>query len=96
MDDVLPAGATLSERVRVLASIQERAGYLADSHAEDGGSLRLVERNCAIHHVAAGQPAACAAELALFREVLDADVVRERHIASGDRCCSYKISARPD
>jgi len=96
MGDVLPAGATLSERVRVLASIQDRAGYLADSHAEEGGSLRLVERNCAIHHVAAGQPAACAAELALFREVLDADVVRERHIASGDRCCSYTISARPD
>lgn len=96
MDDVLPTGATLTDRVHVLASIQDRAGYLADAKLEDGGSLRLVERNCAIHHVAANQPAACAAELALFREVLDADVVRERHIASGDRCCSYKVSARPD
>jgi predicted ArsR family transcriptional regulator len=95
MDELLPPGATLGERVAALATIQDRAGYLADAQPE-GGGIRMVERNCAIHHVAAGQPAACAAELALFREVLDADVVRESHIASGDRCCSYKISARPD
>jgi len=95
MDELLPPGATLGERVAALAVIQDRAGYLADAQPE-GAGMRLVERNCAIHHVAAGQPAACAAELALFREVLDADVVRESHIASGDRCCSYKISARPD
>lgn len=95
MDDILPPGATLTERVMLLAAIQDRAGYLADARPEEGG-LRLVERNCAIHHVAQNQPAACAAELALFSEVLDADVVRESHIASGERCCSYKISARPD
>ncbi len=94
MDDILPPGATLTERVMLLAAIQDRAGYLADAHLEEGG-LRLVERNCAIHHVAKSEPAACAAELALFREVLDADVVRESHIASGERCCSYRISARP-
>jgi predicted ArsR family transcriptional regulator len=95
MDDILPPGATLTERVMLLAAIQDRAGYLADARTEEDG-LRLVERNCAIHHVAQNQPAACAAELALFSEVLDADVVRESHIASGERCCSYKISARPD
>ncbi|MCI0344635.1 MAG: transcriptional regulator [Chloroflexi bacterium] len=95
MDDILPPGATLAERVMLLASIQDRAGYLADAQPEEGG-VRLIERNCAIHHVAQTQPAACAAELALFREVLDADVVRESHIASGERCCSYRITARPD
>jgi predicted ArsR family transcriptional regulator len=95
MDEFLPPGATLVERVFLLASIQDRAGYLADARAGEDG-LRLVERNCAIHNVAATQPAACAAELALFKEVLGADVVRESHIASGDRCCSYRISAKPD
>jgi predicted ArsR family transcriptional regulator len=27
----------------------------------------------------------------MFREILGADVVRETHIASGDRCCTYRI-----
>ena len=36
-------------------------------------------------------PAACRAELDLFREVLGAEVVRERHIAAGDRCCEYRV-----
>ena len=35
---------------------------------------------------------ACRAELDLFRRVLGADVTRERHIASGDRCCEYRIA----
>ena len=55
------------------------------------GVIRLVERNCAIHRVAAGHAAACQAELDLFREVLGADVERETHIAAGDRCCTYRI-----
>ena len=60
----------------------------------DDGSIRLLEHNCAIFQVANGTPAACEAELALFRDVLDADVVRESHIASGDRSCSYRITPR--
>jgi len=58
------------------------------------GAILLEEHNCAIYHIAAGSPVACQAELELFSEVLGANVVRERHIASGDRCCSYRITAR--
>ena len=90
----LPDGATLFDRVRELAVIQATNGYLADSTMGPDGAIRLEEHNCAIFEVAASSPAACRAELELFREVLDADVVRERHIASGDRCCSYRISER--
>ena len=90
----LPEGATLFDRVRELAVIQATNGYLADSTMGPDGSIRLEEHNCAIFEVAASSPAACRAELELFREVLDADVIRERHIASGDRCCSYRISER--
>ena len=43
---------------------------------------------------ARGTAAACEAELALFRDLLDADVVRESHIVAGDRCCSYRITPR--
>jgi predicted ArsR family transcriptional regulator len=90
----VPAAAPLHARVRELAVIQDRAGYLADATVEADGSLRLVERNCAIHRVASAEPAACEAELSLFRELLDADVERVQHIAAGDRCCAYRIGPK--
>ena len=84
--------APLLERVRELAVIQGDQGYLADATLSPDGTIRLREHNCAIYHVAAGSPAACQAELELFSEILGAEVVREQHIASGDRCCSYRIA----
>jgi predicted ArsR family transcriptional regulator len=86
--------APLLDRVRELAIIQAGHGYLADTVLGADGTIRLEEHNCAIHQVATGAPAACQAELKLFTEILGADVVRERHIASGDRCCSFRISER--
>jgi predicted ArsR family transcriptional regulator len=84
--------ATLVDRVRELAVIQGDQGYLADTFVGTDGTIRLREHNCAIFNIAAGSPAACQAELELFSEVLGADVVREQHIASGDRCCTYRIA----
>jgi len=87
--------APLVDRVRELAVVQADQGYLADTVLGPDGTIRLREHNCAIYHIAEGSPAACQAELELFSEVLGADVVREQHIASGDRCCSYRIAERP-
>jgi predicted ArsR family transcriptional regulator len=87
--------ASLVERVRELAVIQADHGYLADTVLGADGTIRLREHNCAIYHIAEGSPAACQAELELFSEVLGADVVREQHIASGDRCCQYRIEEKP-
>ena len=84
--------APLLDRVRELAVIQADQGYLADATLGPDGTIRLREHNCAIYHIAAGSPAACQAELELFTEILGAEVVREQHIASGDRCCSYRIA----
>lgn len=88
--------ASLADRVRELAVIQDESGYVcrASTPPSDGGILELREHNCAILGAAAGHPAACRAELELFEEVLDARVVRTSHIASGDRCCSYRIEPR--
>lgn len=94
LSERLPSGAPLSDRVRELAVIQDEHGYLSRMELGEDGSVRLLEHNCAIYQVANGTPAACEAELALFRDVLDADVVRETHIASGDRCCTYRITPR--
>jgi predicted ArsR family transcriptional regulator len=90
----LPREAPLAVRVRELSVIQDEQGYLCETRLEPDGSIRLLEHNCAIYHVATGARTACDAELELFREVLDADVVRETHIASGDRCCTYRIVGR--
>ena len=94
--DRVSADASIDERVRGLAEIQAAQGYLADSLVQPDGTIQLREHNCAIYHVAKGTPSACQAELDLFRDVLGADVVRESHIAAGDRCCSYRISERAD
>jgi predicted ArsR family transcriptional regulator len=91
LDERVGPDAPLVERVRALAVLQDEQGYLADAELEPDGTVRLREHNCAILDVARGQRSACDAELDLFREVLGADVVRETHIVSGDRCCSYKV-----
>ncbi|MBA3235599.1 MAG: helix-turn-helix domain-containing protein [Chloroflexi bacterium] len=87
-------GAPLVDRVLELAVIQSEQGYLADARLDEDGTIRLQEHNCAIFDIASGSPAACQAELDLFSEILGADVVREQHIASGDRCCSYRVTER--
>ncbi|HEY7524500.1 MAG TPA: helix-turn-helix domain-containing protein [Candidatus Limnocylindrales bacterium] len=96
LTDRLAPGATLIDRVRELALIQDEQGYLADAVVIADGTVKLREHNCAIFRVASGHPEACAAELQLFRDVLGADVTRETHIVAGDRCCSYRVTARAE
>lgn len=96
MAERLPERAPLEARVRELAVIQDEGGYLAVAFVGADGDLRLREHNCAIYHVARGRSVACEAELDLFRELLGTDVSRETHIASGDRCCTYRIGSAKD
>jgi len=96
LDERLPDDASLEDRVRMLAVLQDEAGYLAEAQVGEDGVLRLREHNCAIDKVARRTRAACDAELALFRELLGPDVERESHIASGDRCCSYRVGSPVD
>lgn len=84
-------GASLQERARELAVIQDEMGFIAEATTAPDGTIRIREHNCAIFRVARESPRACQAELALFAEVLGAEVVRETHIAAGDRCCTYLI-----
>jgi predicted ArsR family transcriptional regulator len=82
----------LPARVRELAVFQDEIGYLAEAVVVEDGVVRLIQHNCAIHHVAKDQPAVCQAELDLFRGLMGVDVERETHIASGDRCCTYRFT----
>jgi predicted ArsR family transcriptional regulator len=95
MAERLAPDASLVDRARELAVIQDEQGYLCATDVDPDGTIRLTEHNCAIFGVANGTPAACQAELDLFREVLGVEVVRDTHIAAGDRCCSYRV-VRPD
>jgi predicted ArsR family transcriptional regulator len=88
----LPEDAPLEDRVRELAVIQDEQGYLSSAVIGTDGTIRLKQCNCAIYGIASVSSSPCEAELALFGEVLDAEVVRETHIASGDRSCTYRIS----
>jgi predicted ArsR family transcriptional regulator len=107
LDDAGLSAAPLEDRVREVARFQDEQGYLCDCRRETRGGeeldpiavdaqgvIRLREHNCAIYDVATATPAACRAEVQLFREVLGARVVRETHIAAGDRCCTYRIEER--
>ncbi|MEA2673716.1 MAG: hypothetical protein QOI92_908 [Chloroflexota bacterium] len=96
MAERLPGGASLVDRVRVLATLQDEAGYLAEAIIGEDGTIRLREHNCAIDKIARRSQAPCDAELALFQEILGPGVTRESHIASGDRCCTYRIGSPED
>lgn len=91
MSAELADDASLVDRVRTLAELQDEAGYLAEAVVSDDGAIRLREHNCAIDRIARRTDAPCDAELELFRELLGPGVERESHIASGDRCCSYVV-----
>lgn len=95
LDEHVRWNAPLADRVRELAVIQDEGGYLAEAIVGADGTVRLREHNCAIFHVAQDVPSCCAAELALFREVLGVAVIRETHIVQGDRSCTYRMEARP-
>jgi predicted ArsR family transcriptional regulator len=86
----LPVDAPIADRVRELARAQDDLGYVAEARIDDDG-IRLLEHNCAVFDVARGMPAACRAELDVFRRVLGVEIVRDRHIAAGDRCCEYRV-----
>ena len=92
LEERLPANAPLEARVRELAVIQDEQGYLSSAFISPDGTIRLRQCNCAIFGIAAKSSSPCDAELALFQEVLEADVVRETHIASGDRNCTFRIA----
>lgn len=94
----LAACAGLAEEVAELAGLRDQAGYQAEWSPGDDGDLTLTEHNCAIYRVAESQPALCAMELALFRQVLgpDVEVTRLTHAIAGDTGCSYRIRPRTD
>ena len=87
------AGKSLPDQVAELTRILDEDGYLAEAIAQDDGSFRIVEHNCAILAVASQYGAACGTELDFIREVLpDARVERVAHLLSGGHVCAYEVT----
>jgi predicted ArsR family transcriptional regulator len=86
------AGKPLSERIGELASIQNDGGYMVEVENASDREVLLHEYNCPIAQVAARYEQACSCELALFRDLLEADVERIECLAKGGSKCTYRIS----
>lgn len=85
------------DKVRVVATLRDQAGYLTQCQPGPDGEVLLVENNCAIHRVAERHSAVCSMELVLFRRVLgpDVEVTRVSHTMAGDPVCCYRVCPRP-
>ncbi|HEY3225619.1 MAG TPA: ArsR family transcriptional regulator [Planctomycetota bacterium] len=83
------AGKSGEERLRELAKIRDREGYMARAQAAG-----LTEHHCPIAAIAREFPLVCRYEQLLFEAALGMKVERTRHIASGDDACVYKTKSR--
>jgi predicted ArsR family transcriptional regulator len=83
----------LESRVKILAEIRDREGYMARYEKVEDGYL-LIEDHCPICTAAAACQGFCKAELNIFRDVLEAGVSRVEHVLSDGRRCAYKVEMK--
>ncbi len=83
----------LGERIRTLASLRSRDGYMADVRLLPDQNWLLIENHCPIIGLAQSCNHYCRAELELFRNLLGdlATVTRTEYLLEGSRRCAYKI-----
>jgi predicted ArsR family transcriptional regulator len=85
--------ATLGARVRRLAELRAREGYMARVE-KSGKAWLLVEDHCPICAAAAACQGLCRSELDVFARCLGDGVRVERveHVLAGGRRCAYRIA----
>ena len=85
--------ATLGARVRRLAQLRAREGYMARAE-KHGKTWLLVEDHCPICAAAATCQGLCRSELQIFARCLGegARVERVEHVLAGGRRCAYRIT----
>ncbi|EDP65609.1 hypothetical protein BAL199_02254 [alpha proteobacterium BAL199] len=85
---------TLEGKVKALAEMRDREGYMAEWRRDDDGTLVLIENHCPICAAAARCQNLCRSELAIFRDVLGeaAEVERTDHVLAGARRCAYRVT----
>ncbi|MEZ5492257.1 MAG: winged helix-turn-helix transcriptional regulator [Gammaproteobacteria bacterium] len=90
---VLADKTDLAERIRTLASLRSRDGYMAEVRLLPDQNWLLIENHCPIVGLAQSCHHYCRAELALFQKLLgdQAAVSRTEYLLEGNRRCAYKI-----
>ncbi|MCE7793035.1 transcriptional regulator [Salipaludibacillus sp. CUR1] len=80
-------------KVLELQKIQNEQGFMAEVNQEPDGSYTFKQFNCPIAAVAKEFPVVCAAEMQLFKELLETgDIQCERCMSAGqEQHCYYKI-----
>ena len=86
----LGSNGPVEKRVRTLADLLDRDGYMVEL---DAGSDHFVLRqyNCLVYSLVADYPEACAFELDLYRELLGPAVNRTECQRDGFPSCTYSI-----
>ena len=87
---------SLEKKVKKLAAIRDREGYMAEWKKRGTGNFELIENHCPICTAATHCMGFCDSELKLFRLVFGKTVTIERveHIVRGARRCVYTISEK--
>ncbi len=84
-----------NERVKRLAQIRDGEGYMAESRRLPSNSKHiLLEYNCPIIQLAQDHWEACATEIELFSNLLDAKVEATHRAAKGDLICRFVIEPK--
>jgi len=87
--------ATPEERLVAVTRALAAEGYMPEVRRENASALpTLVEHNCPMQQVAERFPELCEAEARFLAEVLEAEVTRASHIASGCGSCEYVIQRK--
>ena len=92
-DAALAGPASLGARVKRLAALRSREGYMARVEKQGTGWL-LVEDHCPICAAAASCQGLCRSELQIFQRCLGEGVRVERveHVLAGARRCAYLVT----
>jgi predicted ArsR family transcriptional regulator len=89
----VPSDAALKDKVKALARLRDREGYMTEVQPAPGGGWRLIENHCPICTAARTCRGFCQSEWEVFSGLMgpDAVVTREEHLLSGGRRCVYDI-----
>ncbi|UFN56527.1 helix-turn-helix transcriptional regulator [Microbulbifer celer] len=89
----LAACTSLAGKVKKLAELRNREGYMAQAIHQSHGVWLLVENHCPICAAATKCREFCRSELDIFRQCLpEAEVVRVDYLLEGARRCTYRIT----
>lgn len=86
-------GRPRHEQVVELSLRLNSLGYMSEYEQLDDGTFVLMQHNCPVDCVARLYPQLCAQEIALYEDLLGAQVIREAAISDGGLCCRYHIPA---